>query len=77
MKSSCLPQHDRQRPKDMVVVGKYWNNQFCYNRLILGKSIKITQIKIMRWETEKSGYINDAMMTQSLNTKLLLTRKAK
>ena len=33
------------------------------NRLILENSIKITKIKIMRRETDKSGYMNEAMIT--------------
>ena len=35
-----------QLPKNIVMIGKHWNNQFCYNRLILENSIKITKIKI-------------------------------
>ena len=35
------------------MIGKHWSNQYCYNRLILENSIKITKIKIMRWETDK------------------------
>ena len=33
------------------------------NRLILENSIKITKIKIMRRETDKSGYMNEAIIT--------------
>ena len=36
------------------MIGKHWNNQYCYNRLILENSIKITKIKIMRWEADKA-----------------------
>ena len=38
------------------MIGKHLNNQYCYSRLILEfdfNSIKITKIKIMRWETDK------------------------
>ena len=36
------------------MIGKPWNNQYCYSRLILAfNSIKITKIKIMRSETDK------------------------
>ena len=35
------------------MIGKHWNNQHCYNCLILENSIKITKAKIMRWETDK------------------------
>ena len=36
------------------MIGKHWNNQFyCYNRLNLENYIKITKIKIMRWEADK------------------------
>ena len=42
-----------QRPKNIVMIGKHCNNQYCCNRLILENSIKITKIKVMRWETDK------------------------
>ena len=45
-----------QRPNNIVMIGKHWNSQHCYSRLILEfdfNSIKITKIKIMRWETDK------------------------
>ena len=42
-----------QRPKNIVMIGKHWNNQYCYNRLILENSIKTTKINVMRWETYK------------------------
>ena len=64
-----------QRPKNIIMIGKNWNNQYCYNGLILENSIKTTKIKIMRWETDKRWLYNDPMITQSLNTKLLSTRK--
>ena len=38
------------------MIGKHWNNRYCYSRLILEfdlSSVKITKIKIMRWETDK------------------------
>ena len=38
------------------MIGKHWNNQYCYSRLILEfdfNSFKITKIKIMRCETDK------------------------
>ena len=38
------------------MIGKHWNNQYCYNRLILEfdfNSVKITKMKIIRWETDK------------------------
>ena len=35
------------------MTGKHWNNQYCYNRLILENYIKITKIKIMRWKADK------------------------
>ena len=43
-----------QRPVNILMIGKHWNNQYCYNRLILENSIKITKIKIMRWEADKA-----------------------
>ena len=36
------------------MIGKPWNNQYCYSQLILAfNSIKITKIKIMRSETDE------------------------
>ena len=35
------------------MIGKHWNNQYCYNRLILQNYVKITKMKIMRWEAHK------------------------
>ena len=43
-----------QRPVNILMIGKHWNNQYCYNRLILENYIKITKIKIMRWEADKA-----------------------
>ena len=49
-----------QRPKNIIMIGKLWNNHYCYNRLILENYIKITKIKTMRWEADKrGGYMND------------------
>ena len=48
MNFTCIPQHDRTGAKEHRYDGKHWNNQLCYNRLILENSIKITKIKIMR-----------------------------
>ena len=51
-----MEQPIEQRPDSIVMVGKHWNNQYYYSRLILEfdfNSIKITKIKIMRWETDK------------------------
>ena len=42
-----------QWPKNIVMIGKHWNNHYCYNRLSLENSIKITKTKIMRWEADK------------------------
>ena len=36
---------NEQRPKKIVMIGKHWNDQYCYNRLILENSTKITKIK--------------------------------
>ena len=48
MNSSCIPQHDRTTTKeDRIMIGNHWNNQYCYNCLILENSIRITKIKIM------------------------------
>ena len=57
------------------MIGKNWNNQYCYNRLILENYVKITKMKIMRWKQIRGPYVNVAMITEPLNTKLLLTRK--
>ena len=35
------------------MIGRHWSNQYCYSRLILENYIKITKIKIMRWEADK------------------------
>ena len=32
------------------MIGKHWNNRYCYNRLILENYSKITKIIIIRWE---------------------------
>ena len=37
-----------QRPNNIVMIGKNRNNHYCYNRLILETSIKITKMRIMR-----------------------------
>ena len=42
----------KQQPKKIVVIGKHRNNQHCYNHLILENFIRITKIKIMKWETD-------------------------
>ena len=65
----------KQRPNNIVMIGKNRNNHYRYNRLILETSIKITKMRIMRWGTDKSGYVNHAKITQPLNIKFLLTRK--
>ena len=44
-----------QRSKN-VMISKHWNNQYCYNRLILENYVKITKTKIMRWEADKRLY---------------------
>ena len=52
MNSSCI----RTTANNIIMIGEHWNNQYCYSRLILEfdfNSIKITKIKIMRWETDK------------------------
>ena len=38
---------------NIVMIGKHWSNQYCYSRFILENYIKITKIKIMRWEADK------------------------
>ena len=43
----------QQRVKNIVMIGKHWSNQYCYSRFILENYIKITKIKIMRWEANK------------------------
>ena len=50
---TVLPQHDRAMQKNIIMISNHWNNRYCYNRLILENSIKITRIKIMRWETDE------------------------
>ena len=35
-----------QWPNNIVMIGEHWNNKYCYNRLILENSIKITKMKI-------------------------------
>ena len=51
---SRIPHHDRTTANEDSYDRKHWNNQYCYNRLILENSIKITKIKIMRWEADKA-----------------------
>ena len=50
---TALPQHDRTRPKNIVMISIHWNNRYCYNPLTLGNSIKITKVKIMRWQIDE------------------------
>ena len=35
------------------MIGKNWNSQYFYSRLILENYIKMTKIVIMRWEADK------------------------
>ena len=42
-----------KQPKNIVMIGKNWNSQYCYSRLILENYIKMTKIVIMRWEADK------------------------
>ena len=56
------------------MIGKHWNNQYCYNCLILENSIKITKVRSDEKQI-KVGYMNDAMITLPLNTKLFFMRK--
>ena len=42
-----------ERPKNIVRIGKHWDNHYFYNRLILQNSIKITKIKMIRWKADK------------------------
>ena len=42
-----------QRPKNIVMIGKNWNSQYFYSRLILENYIKMTKIVITRWEANK------------------------
>ena len=61
----------------IVIWYEHDSNQYCYNRLILENSIK----KLPKWELWigkqiiKVGHANDAMITQSLDTNLISTRK--
>ena len=43
----------KQRSKNIVMIGKHWNNQYCYNRLISKNYVKITKIIITRREADK------------------------
>ena len=63
-----------QRPKNIVMIGKNWNSQYFYSRLILENYIKMTKIVITSEKQIKGGYMNDTMIIQPLNTKLLLMR---
>ena len=56
------------------MIGKHWNNQYYYNCLILENSIKITKVRSDEKQI-KVGYMNDAMITLPLNTKLFFMRK--
>ena len=43
----------KQRSKNIVMIGKHWSNQYCYNRLISQNYVKITKIIITRREADK------------------------
>ena len=59
------------------MISDHWNNRYCYNRLILEKSIEITEIKIMRWETDQTWlyeWYND--YTTAIEYQIVIDEKA-
>ena len=69
MNFSCIPQHDRTirlviiGTTSIVLIVWFWKT-----------ILKLPKQKLWDEKEKKDGYINDAMITQPLNTKLLLTR---
>ena len=66
-----------QQPKNIVMIGKHWNNQYCYNRLVLENSIKITKIKIMRWEADKRWLHEWCIDYTTMENQVVIDEKAR
>ena len=66
-----------QRPNNIVMISKHWNNQYCYNRLILENSTKITKIKIMRWQWDKRWLYEWCNDYTTIDYQIIINEKAK
>ena len=69
-----------QRPNNIVMIGKHWKNQYYYSRLILEfdfNSIKITKIKILRWETDKRWLYEFCNDYTTIEYKIVIDKKAR
>ena len=57
------------------MIGKHRNNQYCYDRLILENSIKISKKKLDEKQI-KGGYMNDPKITKTIEYQIAIEEKA-
>ena len=58
------------------MIGKHKNNQYCYDRLILENSIKISKKKKLDEKQIKGGYMNDPKITKTIEYQTAIEEKA-
>ena len=71
----CLSRIE-QRPNNIVMIGKNRKNHYCYNRLILETSIKITKMRTMRWGTVKKWLCESCKDYASIEYQVVIDEKA-
>ena len=65
-----------QLPNNIVMIGKNRNNHYCYNRLILETSIKITKMRIVRWGTGKRWLYESCNDYTNIEYQIVIDEKA-
>ena len=58
------------------MIGKHRNNEYCYNRLILEFSIKITKMRILRSGTDKRWLCESCKDYTTIEYQIAIARKA-
>ena len=58
------------------MIGKHRNNHYCYNRLILENSIKITKMRIMKCGTDKRWLCESCKDYTTIEHQIVIDEKA-
>ena len=66
----------KQRPNNIIMIGKNRNNHYRYNRLILETSIKITKMRIMRWGSDNRWLCESGKGYTTIEYQIVIGKKS-